>query len=101
MENVPASLRSDRMRASPCQHRVCQRPLIFRCWTGRVVPPARSGGVEGNARLTASAAVALLVLLAIEGVTILFIRSLLPVHVFVGMMLIPPIALKLASVGWR
>jgi hypothetical protein len=51
---------------------------------------ARSGGVEGNERLTATAAVALLVLLAIEGVTILSIRSLLSMHVFVGIMLIPP-----------
>ena len=61
----------------------------------------RSGGVEGNARLTAATGVVLLLLLATEGVTILFLRPLLSVHVFVGMLLIPPVALKLASTGWR
>ena len=61
----------------------------------------RSGGVEGNARLTAAIAVVLLLLLATEGVTILFLRPLLSVHVFVGMLLIPPVALKLGSTGWR
>ena len=43
----------------------------------------------------------LLVLLAVEGVTILFLGPLLSWHVFVGMMLIPPVALKLASTGYR
>jgi len=41
------------------------------------------------------------VLLAVEGATILRIGSLLTVHAFVGMLLIPVIALKLASTGWR
>ncbi|HET8528016.1 MAG TPA: hypothetical protein VFL60_03825 [Gaiellaceae bacterium] len=61
----------------------------------------RSGGVEGNDRLTASAGAALFLLLAAEGVTIVFIRPLLSAHVFIGMLLIPPVALKLASTGWR
>jgi hypothetical protein len=56
---------------------------------------------EANERLTAVTAVALLVLLGVEGVTIVFLRPLLPVHMFVGVLLIPPVALKLASVGWR
>jgi hypothetical protein len=64
-------------------------------------PSGPSGGVEGNERLTAASAVALILLLAAEGVTILFLRPLLSVHVFVGMLLIPPVALKLASTGWR
>ena len=51
--------------------------------------------------MTASTAVVLLALLAIEGVTIVFLRPLLSVHVFVGMLLIPPVALKLASTGYR
>jgi hypothetical protein len=42
-----------------------------------------------------------LVLLAVGGATILRIRSLLDVHAFVGMLLIPVVALKLASTGWR
>jgi hypothetical protein len=43
----------------------------------------------------------LFLLLAAEGVTILFIRPLLSVHVFIGMLLIPPVALKLGSTAWR
>lgn len=59
------------------------------------------GGVEGNARLTGVAAAALLVLLAVEGATIPFIGSLTGPHIFIGMLLIPPVALKLASTGYR
>jgi hypothetical protein len=62
---------------------------------------ARTGGADGNERLTAATAVVLLVLLAIEGVTILFLRPLLSVHIFVGILLIPPVALKLGAVGYR
>jgi len=51
--------------------------------------------------MTASAAVALLVLLAVEGATILSLRQLLPVHLFVGALLIPPVALKMGSTGYR
>jgi hypothetical protein len=61
----------------------------------------RLGGPEGNARLTAATAAVLIVLLAIEGVTILFLRPLLSVHIFVGMLLIPPVLLKVGSTGWR
>jgi len=60
-----------------------------------------AGGVAGNARLTGAVAVALLVLLAAEGVTIPFIGQLLGPHIFIGMLLIPPVALKLASTGYR
>jgi hypothetical protein len=59
------------------------------------------GGVDGNERLTASNAVVLLVLLALEGATLISVRQLLVPHVFLGFLLIPPIALKLASTGWR
>ncbi|MCU1495673.1 MAG: hypothetical protein JWO62_3437 [Acidimicrobiaceae bacterium] len=58
-------------------------------------------GVEGNARLTGTTAAVLLLLLAAEGVTILSIRSLLTVHVFIGMLLIPPVALKIGSTTYR
>ena len=60
-----------------------------------------TGGTEGNTRLTAATAVVLVVLLAVEGVTILFLRPLISVHLFVGLMLIPPVGLKLASTGYR
>ena len=57
--------------------------------------------MAANARLTASNAVVLLALLAAEGVTILRVRALLTPHVFIGMVLIPPVLLKVASTGWR
>jgi hypothetical protein len=60
-----------------------------------------TGGSAGNEQLTALVAAVLLLLLAIEGATLLQIRSLLTVHAFVGMLLIPVVALKLASTGWR
>jgi len=58
-------------------------------------------GVAGNARLTGAAAAALLVLLAAEGATIPFIGELLGPHIFIGMLLIPPVLLKLGSTGYR
>jgi hypothetical protein len=61
----------------------------------------RDGGVDGNERLTAAAAVVLVVLLAALGVTILSIRPLIWWHVLLGMLLIPPLLLKLGSTGWR
>ena len=61
----------------------------------------RRSGVEGNARLTAAAAAAIFVLLAIEGVTVLRIGSLLDEHVFIGVMLIPVVVVKIASTSWR
>ncbi len=59
------------------------------------------GGTDGNERLTAITAVVLLVLLAVEGVTIVILRPLISVHLFVGLVLIPPIGLKMASTGYR
>jgi hypothetical protein len=58
-------------------------------------------GVSGNARLTAAVAAALLVLLAAEGLTIPFIGQLLGPHIFIGMLLIPPVLLKMGSTGYR
>ena len=60
-----------------------------------------AGGSAGNRQLTALVAALLLLLLAIEGATLLRLGSLLTVHAFVGMLLIPIVALKLASTGWR
>ncbi len=59
------------------------------------------GGVPGNARLTGSVAVALLVLLAAEGATIPFLGQLLGPHIFIGLMLVPPVLLKMGSTGYR
>jgi hypothetical protein len=61
----------------------------------------RRDGAEGNARLTGSVAAVLFVLLAAEGFTVLRVRSLLTPHVFIGMLLVPPVLLKMGSTGWR
>jgi hypothetical protein len=73
---------------------------LQRVRTGRAARRA-TGGPDGNERLTAATAAVLFVLLAAEGVTIVFLRPLLSAHVFIGMLLIPPVALKTASTGWR
>jgi hypothetical protein len=41
------------------------------------------------------------VLLVVEAATTLSLHDYLSVHLFLGLLLIPPIALKLASTGWR
>lgn len=61
----------------------------------------RRDPTEGNARLTASTAAVLFVLLAAEGVTILQVRRLITPHVFIGMLLVPPILLKMGSTIWK
>jgi hypothetical protein len=43
----------------------------------------------------------LLVLLAVEGVTLLSLRSMLSWHIFVGVLVVPVVALKLGSTGYR
>jgi hypothetical protein len=48
-----------------------------------------TGGSSANEQLTAVVAMLLLPLLAVEGVTLLNLRSLLGVHAFVGILLIP------------
>jgi len=67
----------------------------------RARPDTSADGVEGNARLTATAAALLLVLLAAEGATLLSIHGLLKAHVFIGFALIPPTALKIGTTGYR
>jgi hypothetical protein len=59
------------------------------------------GGTEGNERVTAATGAILLVLLAVIGLTLPALRQLLSVHLFVGMLLIGPVALKLATTGYR
>ena len=62
---------------------------------------ARPRSVAGNARLTGTTAAILLILLAAEGFTILSIGPLLKAHVFIGMLLVPPVALKIGSTFYR
>jgi hypothetical protein len=69
--------------------------------THDVRAPASLGGTEGNSRLTGTTAAILLVLLAAEGLTLLSLHSFLSWHIFIGMLLVPIVALKLASTGYR
>jgi hypothetical protein len=60
-----------------------------------------AGGTEGNERLTVMTGTLLIVLLAVLGVTIVFIGRLLWWHLFLGLVLIGPVSLKVASTGYR
>jgi len=74
------------------------RPGVAR---GRRQAARRSGGAEGNERLTAMTGAVLLILLAVECYTILRIGRLLTLHVFLGMLLLGPVCLKAGSVLYR
>lgn len=86
---------------------VKERPLeprVTRAYRPGVAPAAdaaRSGGAEGNERLTAWTGAVLFVLLAAEGVTILKVGRLLTPHFFIGMLLLGPVALKAGSTIYR
>src|SRR2546421_5153496 len=59
-------------------------------------------GVEANARLTAMTAIVLLVLFIAEIATVLMgARSVLALDMTLGLLLVPPILLKIASTTWR
>jgi hypothetical protein len=58
-------------------------------------------GPERNSRLTALTGAALLVLLAVEGFTLLALRSMLSLHIFVGVLVVPVVLLKLGSTVYR
>ncbi|MGH7722181.1 MAG: molybdopterin-dependent oxidoreductase [Candidatus Dormibacteria bacterium] len=79
-------------------------------------PPPPREGVAGNTRLTSLAGVVLLALVTLQVISALFFALLTynvtlpvgplydvvrPVHFFVGFMLMPLIAIKLASTGYR
>jgi hypothetical protein len=61
----------------------------------------RLGGIEANELLTSSVAALLTILLLAEAATIVDIGGLLRAHMFIGLMLIGPLALKLSSTGYR
>jgi hypothetical protein len=58
-------------------------------------------GVAANERLTSLTGALLFVLLGAMGITVLSVRELLPQHFVLGFLLIPPLALKVASTGYR
>jgi hypothetical protein len=58
-------------------------------------------GPDGNELLTSTAGAVLAALLVAEGVTILWLGGLRTEHMFIGLVLIPPVLLKLGSTGYR
>jgi hypothetical protein len=64
-------------------------------------PVQRSAGVDANERLTAVTGLVLYLPIGAIAVRILFIQPLLSAHYLVGLMLIPPVVLKLGGSGYR
>jgi hypothetical protein len=83
---IEASSSAVELRAMPGRRTIAARPADA---------PAR------NARLTALTGAALLVLLAIEGFTLLNLRAMVSWHIFVGVLVVPVVLLKLGSTGYR
>src|SRR3954451_457965 len=59
------------------------------------------GGSRGNEILTSVTAVALLLLIGVQLLTVLSLESMISVHLFVGVVLLGPVVLKLATTGYR
>jgi len=67
-----------------------------------VVPADAIPVAVANSRLTAILGLTLLILFALQVVTVLLgVRSVLTWHVVLGLILLPPVLLKLTSVTWR
>ncbi len=64
-------------------------------------PRLWAGGTDGNERLTVLTGGLLVILTAAIGVTIIRIGQLMWLHLFLGLVLIGPVALKLGSTGYR
>ena len=82
----------ERSASSSDAVRRARRPLLAR---------VLAGGTDGNEQLTALTGVLLLLLLAALGVTIVRIGQMLNAHMFLGMLLLGPVALKMGSTGYR
>ena len=61
----------------------------------------RLGGSRGNEVLTSATAAALVALIGLQLITVLALESMIRVHLFVGVVLLGPVALKLATTGYR
>jgi hypothetical protein len=61
----------------------------------------RFGGPAGNELLTKVTAAVLVLLLVAIGVTVIHMHGLRNVHMLLGLLLIPPVLLKMASTGYR
>jgi hypothetical protein len=62
---------------------------------------AGADDADGNSRLTAVNGTMLVALLAVEGVTVLDVRGLITLHVYLGLLLVGPVLLKCASTLYR
>jgi hypothetical protein len=91
--SAPPGTRAGRMRPGSERHPSRRADGWRRGWL--------AGGTEGNERLTILTGLLLIVLLAVLGVTIIRIGQLLWLHLFLGLVLLGPVALKLASTGYR
>ncbi|MHB8492543.1 MAG: hypothetical protein ACYDA6_10090, partial [Solirubrobacteraceae bacterium] len=90
-----------RESAAPQPQRAITRDRGFSGRLRRVQEVVIGGGTAGNGRLTAITGALLIVLLAALGVTILQIHQLIAAHLFIGFVLLGPVALKVASTGYR
>lgn len=87
--------------ASPRSAKVGERlRSLFHEETQPSQPPV-ARGVRANARLTATTGIVLVGLLAVQAFTLLSVRSMMTLHIVVGVLLLGPLALKLASTGYR
>jgi hypothetical protein len=68
---------------------------------GRTRRALTGGGTDGNEQLTTITGIVLVGLLLVIGITILRIQQLISIHLFVGLLLIGPVGLKMASTGYR
>lgn len=93
--SVAPKSRAARPRRTPAAPGPAREPR--HSWAGRLT----AGGTDGNELLTTYVGVVLFAMLAVLGVTILRIHQLLWLHLFLGLLLIGPVALKMASTGYR
>lgn len=73
----------------------------LRGFLGINAPAGGPAAAEGNSRLTAVSGMMLLALLAVEGVTVLNVRGMITLHVYLGILLVGPVLLKCASTIYR
>jgi hypothetical protein len=91
----PASAPSGAERTRPARARALFRARASRDGEG-------AARVEANARLTAMTAVVLLLLVVAELATVVLgARGHLSLHVIVGLILVPPVLLKIGTTTWR
>jgi hypothetical protein len=82
-------------RDVPGTHSTRHRPAT------RLEVDGSAAGVEANARLTSVLGMVLLVLLAVEGFTILSVRQMIKLHLILGLILIGPVVAKCLTTGYR